>query len=593
MVIFARHNLVADPPFTRMDLVSCRNALIYLQPPAQERALRRLQYALRLEGCLFLGPSESLGPVHGDFVTLRSREKLYRLARRSRLAAVAETTGRHRRAHDRRHAVALAERAAFVGHNEAAAAAAGRARWVDAGRRCLLQSYSPPTLLIGAERELLHVFGDASDLLQIGEGQATLDVVKLLPREMAWAASLVLQGMLAPGAPPPDKRSGPVKLHTEAGEQLLVLVARRLPPEPPAEDPVLVLLSFEPASRPVADGPVQVEVNIAQQQLVERLEADLARTRESLQATIEELEASNEELQATNEEMMASNEELQSTNEELQSVNEELYTVNAEYQEKVDLLNSVNADLENVSKAAAIPTVFVDESLRLTRITPEAALLFKVRDVDIGRSIEDFAHTLDYPELFSDLRRIIDAGVACEREVRSRNGDWWLARLHPYAGHSTSSSRAVMTFFNITSVRDSQRLQAIVDSLPEHLAVLNAQGTILLVNEAWRRFAAANGDVDLRASGPGSNYLQVCANAALGAAADADAARAHAGMQAVLAGQQAIFTMTYPCHTATEQRWFLMHVAPVGHPEGGAVVSHIDVTAWAPAAALRAGRAAA
>eukprot|EP01041_Mallomonas_annulata_P039213 gene39213-62850_t len=135
------------------------------------------------------------------------------------------------------------------------------------------------------------------------------------------------------------------------------------------------------------------------------LERELQAIHVSLQATIEELETTNAELQATNEELMASNEELQSTNEELQSVNEELYTVNSEYQEKVDILNAVNADLENVSKAAAIPTVFVDEELRLTRFTAQATQLFKLREGDVGRSIEDFAHRLDYNELFADVRR--------------------------------------------------------------------------------------------------------------------------------------------------------------------------------------------
>jgi two-component system, chemotaxis family, CheB/CheR fusion protein len=341
----------------------------------------------------------------------------------------------------------------------------------------------------------------------------------------------------------------------------------------------LVLLSFEPVAEdstgeaPPADMPA---LDAAQQRRVEALERELDITHDSLQATIEELETANEELQATNEELMASNEELQSTNEELQSVNEELYTVNSEFQEKVDVLNSVNADLENISKAAAIPTMFVDEALRLTRFTPELSQLFKVRESDRGRSIEDFANLLDYPELFVDLRRTL-AGVSTEREVKSRSGEWWLARIQPYAGRLPGSSRAVMTFVNVSSLKDSQRLQAIIDSLAEHVAVVDAQGTITLVNQAWRRFAASNGDEGLRTSGPGSNYLRVCAQAAL---ADDDARRAHEGLSGVLEGRLPSFTLHYPCHTDTRRLWFLMHVGPVAHPGGGAVVSHIDVTTW-------------
>jgi two-component system CheB/CheR fusion protein len=260
----------------------------------------------------------------------------------------------------------------------------------------------------------------------------------------------------------------------------------------------------------------------------------------------------------------------------LQSVNEELYTVNSEFQEKVDVLNSVNADLENIAKATAIPTVFLDQELRLQRFTPELSQLFKVREGDRGRSLEDFATSLDYPELFSDLRRTLQDGTAIEREARSSDGRWWLVRIQPY-GRAQGNTRAVVSFVNVTAVKDSERMQHILDSLPEHLAVLDSQGTIVRVNLAWRRFAQANGDPELRHAGIGSNYLQVCGNAAT---ADADARAAHDGLSAVLAGRSERFTLQYPCLSQGRQLWFLMHAAPVSHVSGGAVVSHIDITAW-------------
>ena len=211
----------------------------------------------------------------------------------------------------------------------------------------------------------------------------------------------------------------------------------------------LVLVSIETLDQPLpATGMTALDAE--QQRRVEALERELDITHDSLQATIEELETANEELQATNEELMASNEELQSTNEELQSVNEELYTVNSEFQAKVDVLNGVNADLENIAKATSIPTLFVDSALRLTRFTPELTQLFKVRDGDCGRSIEDFAYSLDYPDLFTDLRRTLASGTVREREVRGRDGQWWLVRIQPYSSRSAGSSRAVMTFVDIT-----------------------------------------------------------------------------------------------------------------------------------------------
>jgi two-component system CheB/CheR fusion protein len=589
MVIFARHNLVADPPFTRMDLVSCRNALIYFQPVAQERALQRLQYALQPGGHLLLGPSESLGILQRDFAPLPGRHKVFRLLRRERLSVSLEPAGRHR---------PTASRRAFRASALAATGAPALVPvtdWVGIGQRALQQAYGPLSLLIGPGRELLHVYGDAAGLLQLSAGEATLDVLKLLPRELGWAATLLLQAVAAEGR---AQNSAALRLPAppvapglpEPAPRLVRLAARPLQAAPGEAASGLVLLSLEPldatalGAAPASAGELAA-LDVAQQRRVETLERELELTHDSLQASIEALETANEELQATNEELMASNEELQSTNEELQSVNEELYTVNAEYQEKVDILNSVNADLESISKAAAIPTLFVDEHLLLTRFTPEAALLFKVRPGDRGRSIEDFAHTLDYPELFTDLRRTLAGGVALEREVKSRDGQWWLARLQPYArqisSHTPGAARAVLTFFNISSVKDSQRLQAVVDSLAEHVAVVDPLGNITLVNAAWRRFAGDNGDGALQFSGPGRNYLEVCARAAL---EDEDARRAYEGLAAVLGGAQSSFTLQYPCHTAEQRRWFLMHVAPVAHPGGGAVVSHIDVTPWVQAA---------
>ena len=580
MVIFARHNLVADPPFTRMDLVTCRNALIYFLPAAQERALRRLQYALAPGGHLLLGPSESLGVLHRDFTDQHGRHKIYRLLRRDRLALSLEGGARHQ----------PTSRRALPHARSTTASPLPAFKWVNQGQRQLQQAYTPPSMLIGPERELLHVYGSARDLLQIAEGEATLDVVKLLPRELAWAAALLLQSVSKEDTP---LRAATVSLEREGVTRHLRMVARRLAqpePEPapegeapppglptlPTSQTLMTLISFEPLDAPPPVSSNMAQLDDEQRLRVEALERELELTNESLQATIEELETANEELQATNEELMASNEELQSTNEELQSVNEELYTVNSEFQEKVDVLNSVNADLENIAKATAIPTVFLDEELRLQRFTPELSQLFKVREGDRGRSLEDFATSLDYPELFSDLRRTLRDGTTSEREARSSDGRWWLVRIQPY-GRAQGNTRAVVSFVNVTAVKDSERMQHILDSLPEHLAVLDHQGTIVRVNRAWRQFAAANGDPELRHSGIGCNYLQICGNAA---GADADAQAAHAGLSDVLAGRSERFTLQYPCVSQGRELWFLMHAAPVSHAAGGAVVTHIDITDW-------------
>jgi two-component system CheB/CheR fusion protein len=226
-----------------------------------------------------------------------------------------------------------------------------------------------------------------------------------------------------------------------------------------------------------------------------------------------------------------------------------------------------------------IPTLFVDAELTITRFTAEAQALFSIREGDIGRPLADFSHSLDYPELLEDLRQVIATAQLTSREVRARDGQWLLVRIHPYLEAPRTISGAVITLIDTTQLKDAQRLQGTLDSLPEHIAVLDSEGTITMVNDAWRHFARANGDRDLKATGAGANYLEACA--CVGSEADDDdgAAEALAGIAAVLDGRRDSFTLRYPCDSATERRWFVMHAAPV-KGGGGAVVSHIDITRW-------------
>ena len=275
------------------------------------------------------------------------------------------------------------------------------------------------------------------------------------------------------------------------------------------------------------------------------------------------------------------------THDSLQSTIEELHTANKARQAKVDVLNSAHADLESIAKATAIPTLLVDGALRLIRVTPDCTRLFKVRDSDSdsGRSIEDFAHNLDDASVFTDLRCTLASGTVAEREVNRRDGPWWLARIQPAsschgqrAGLAGDAARAVMNFVEVSALTDSQRLQAVMDALAEHVAVVDKQGTILQVHAAWRRCAQRHGNARLDTSGPGSNGLRVCAQAPL---EDADTRRAHDGLAAVLQCSLPLCTLQHPCHTAYSWLRSLMPVAPVQHVAGGAALSHINVTAWA------------
>ena len=556
-IVFAGHDLLADPPFTQLDLVCCRNMLIYLRPAAQERVLRRLQQSLRVGGTLFLGGSESLPAGLGPFEVVEARHKLFRLTQRPAPLPLDDLV--------RDPGLGTRRRPAPV----------PQVRVIDLAVEGLLAQYTPAALVITAGRELVHVFGEGHAFLRIPHGGATLDVLQLVDPALSPVLSTLAYVALR-------DRTVQVSRGIDVGQgaQRRRLRLRVVPLKEEGATPHLVV-AFETLGEvgatgadeaPIADLPEQERLRIAD------LEGELSETRASLHATIQDLGTANEELQATNEELMAANEELQGTNEELQSVNEELHTVNAELQGKIEQLNAANADLEGLTQAGRVATVFVDHELSVLRYTPEAAPLFRLRASDIGRRLNDLAHTLDYPELFADLEQALARREGRTREVRTFDGREFLATVLPYGEEGSGGSKAVMTFVDISHLRNAEELQEVLDAQPAHVAVLDADGTIRRVNRAWRAFAAANAAPGQPPPhGLGTSYLEPCDAAA---PQDESARRAAEGLRAVLQGRSPGFVCLYPCHAPDEERWFLMHATPLTGRRPGAVVSHLNVTGW-------------
>lgn len=569
-IVFARHNLLEDPPFTRMDLITCRNLLIYFLPSAQERALRRMHYALAPGGFLFLGSSESLSALNQDFTTTSSKHKLFCMLRHASLPIeLGEIGTRERQTADtaklRRPLLGLPGRSSD-------------SQAIDAAQNLLLSAHAPPSLLLSEKRELIHIFGGAQRYLQFPQGQVSLDALRLLPPQLVPVAQALVHRAQK------DQKNicseaANFSLADESVERLRLLV--RPLPRDKGLGPYL-LLSFETIKADAGtsdagrDDMPSLDLDVETVERVSAMERELAATREGLQAAIEELETSNEELQATNEELMASNEELQSSNEELQSLNEELYTVNAENQEKIQILNRLNADLDSMAMAGGIPTVFLDDERKITRFTPQVKNIFNIRDGDIGRPLADFTHTLDYPTLAADLHTCIASARTLEKEVRGGGGKLYLVKIVPYAALAPRSRGAVIAFIDVTSLHDMRRLQAILDAMPQQMAVVDRDGMIRLVNNAWREFAKRNGDPRLLRSAPGARYP-----VSLRAGRDADntsGERIAAGLHAVLAGELPQFSLEYTSPDGKHR--LLMQATPLDSPEGGAIVSHIDVSAW-------------
>ena len=564
-IVFARHNLLADPPFTKMDLVVCRNTLIYFNSAAQEYALRSLQYAIRDGGVLLLGSSESLSAMTEGLQTINAKHKLFRRVGPMALPYLERKRGD-------------TQVPPLPGKSQPLAKARRRpsdGTLAQAGMSALLGHYAPPAILVNQEHEAVHLFGEVNAYLAPREGVASLEINRLLPESLTPVAAALLYKATRDRSP---IVSDLLDVTLPSGERRTLRLAAH--PVPSEGEERLTLLCFE--TPPVADdraGEAPVDVDAETMARVAVLERELAATRESLQATIEELETANEELQATNEELMASNEELQSSNEELQSVNEEMSTVNAEFQEKMLVLNRLNADLDSMAKAAGVATIFLDADLHITRFSPDATQIFKLRESDVGRPLDDIAHHLRYPNLMDDLRQTLRTQRPVETEIATLDDQQtYLLRILPYLVPSTPIHGVVATFVDVTAFHDARRLQTILDALPEHVAVLDPAGTILMVNAAWRRFAQANGDRQLTHSGPGVNYLAVCQSGQEGE--DADANPAYRGLRGVLEGSLPFFSLEYPCHSPTEARWFVMNVAPVHSQDIGAVVSHVNISAW-------------
>ncbi|MEW4561471.1 chemotaxis protein CheB [Bremerella sp. JC770] len=440
MVVFARHDLTRDPPFTRINLLSCRNVLIYLEPEIQRRILAMFHFGMRVGGTLMLGPSETIGTLAKEFDTIDQHWRIYRKLRDVRLPESAR--------------MPISPSPVSISQGRPQGGGNGVSKTEDAwflpgAYEDLLAKYVPPSLLVNEFYELIHTFGDARKLLVQPPGRTTLDVSRMVEGDLQTAMTAALHRanqkdeIVTFKSVNANTALGPKRLNVRVepylkGSRKLFLVCLEEQLEVP---------------NPKSEPSVTVEFDEQREDRVEELERELDHTRQSLQTTVEELETSNEELQSTNEELIASNEELQSTNEELHSVNEELYTVNSEYQRKIDELTDLTNDLNNLLDSTDIGTIFLDNELRIRKFTPAIAAAFHVVEHDIGRPIQHISYNLENTELITDLKMVLDSGDTLEKEVRSRDGRAFLKRVRPYFTESGAPDGLVLTFDDITAVR--------------------------------------------------------------------------------------------------------------------------------------------
>jgi two-component system, chemotaxis family, CheB/CheR fusion protein len=482
LCIFAKHDVIKDPPFSRLDLLSCRNLLIYLDTDLQKKLMPIFNYALRPHGFLLLGKSEGISEFSELFIPVDKKNRIY--SRHATVDARLEAVGAelYRNASE---ALAVKE-----------SRPSGEFDIVKEAGRVLLADYTPPGVIVNGDLEILHFHGRVSPYLDHSSGPPSF-------RLLRWAGGgLPLELRSAIHQAEEEQRTvikRDIQIQSSDGEARAVGIEVR-PFRNPSSSQAYFLILFRESGTPQAEA---VEPASTGQKPAEpdreglRVQEELQRTRAEMQRVVEEQEAGNEELRAANEEIQSSNEELQSTNEELetakeelQATNEELATINEELHSRNTELTQANNDLTNVIGNVTVPLVILDNDLRIRRYTPPAEGLLSLIPADVGRPVTDLRSAIDFPGLEELVTESVKTGTTQEHEVTDRTGRWYSLRVRPYNTAEKRTDSAVVTFIDIDAlkreVNESRAYaEAIVETVRESLLVLD---TNLMVKAANRSF---------------------------------------------------------------------------------------------------------
>jgi two-component system CheB/CheR fusion protein len=447
VVLFANHSLLKDPPFSRLDLILCRNLLIYLDRDLQQQVLSTLHYGLNPDGYLFLGSSESAEHPDGLFRTIDRDARIYQSLGHiaDRLPTFPRLSG------------LSVEHASLV----AATPTPLSARTTLTAHRESLEATAPPSILVDDTHRVIHLSENSGRYLHPSAGPLTTDLTDLVRSELRFELRAALhraferhEQTLTAGIPVRFNGSA-IRIH------LQVKPMKDENNEGPPRRAIVFFIEgdTEDSYGPSSQNGIAEPNNQAVERLKQELELSQARlrtTREESEAANEELRAANEELQSINEEYRSTAEELETSKEELQSINEELQTVNSELKLKLETVSRANSDLQNLMAAMDFGTLFLDPTLKIKRFTPRLSDLFSITPGDIGRPITDFTHQLDYDELTADAKAVLDNLVPIEREIRSRKGEWYLVRYRPYRTVDDKIDGVVATFVDVTERRQME-----------------------------------------------------------------------------------------------------------------------------------------
>ncbi len=512
-ILFASHNLLRDPPFSKLDMISCRNLLIYLNREVQLRVLEMFHSALKPDGYLFLGSSESADAAAEFFVPFDKKNRIYRarmLSRSARYLPALSSAPIHRLPELANHGVQVRRQFSYGEVHQRA-----------------LSKFAPPSLVVDRDSDIVHMSDTAGRFLRHIGGEPSRNVLALVLPELRLELRTALYQALQTGNSVEAQR---VLLKRGERTYFVNMIVRPFNDDVAATEFLLVLFEEIEQTMNTDTGATPIE---PKDLVLNQMEAELQRSKEKLQETIEHAEVSNEELRASNEELQAINEELRSatekletSKEELQSVNEELITVNYELKVKVEETGKANDDLNNLIASTDIATIFVDRALRIKRFTPRAADIFSIIPTDIGRSLLDITHRLDYDHLAEDVSATFDTLRPVERELRSNDGRYYIVRLLPYRTTEDKIEGAVMTFIDISRRREAEAkarlgeewMRLVADSTDDYAIItVDAQGLVT----SWNKGAERNfGYTDQDMIGNSLDKVFVPEDRAAGAPAD-------------------------------------------------------------------------
>ncbi len=489
-IVFAVQDLVADPPFPRLDLISCRNVLIYMDPPLQKKILSLFHFTLNENGYLFLGTSESIGEFSDLFSPVDVKAKIFRSKKLlTRQAAPALSSGefiRTGRANRERHDLKVAGVKEFV-------------------ERIVLDQYAPASVLIDEKFDVIYSHGPTDRYLLYPSGEPSFNIFKIVAAPLRHRLPTAINRAILDGE---TSVLHGLRLKLEGRARAVDITIR--PVQTPSDTQKLVLLLF--ADRPYSDKRNTKKSGEETDSCIAEIERELQVTRDNLQATIEGQEAANEELKSANEELQSANEELQSMNEEmetakeeLQSTNEELVTVNSELQAKINEMSDLNNDINNLLASTEIGTIFLNAHLEIKRFTPSMTKLFSIIPTDIGRPISDLTTKISYPHLYKDAQRVIDTLQKKETEVMAEHGRWFLMRILPYRTKENVIDGVVITFIDVTDrKRAVEQMRAaknfaerIVETVRLPLLVLDPAFNVISANAQFcRKFRTTRGETE-------------------------------------------------------------------------------------------------